>query len=215
MKSVAGTADEVVVTDGGCGGRPRNDTSQASRWQDDGWLSEVVIAVQDGDQHAFESLVVVIGPPLYRFLMLRLGADADARDALQETFLAAWLSIGSLRRPKSFRSWILTIAARNAALVSRRDEAVGRSGAVEGIQEAGRADQAVEFHLALDSLPPSWRDLLLLRFVVGLTEAETARVLGTRLGTVKSRTSRARRRLASLLEDDGADERSDGGPDDE
>jgi RNA polymerase sigma-70 factor (ECF subfamily) len=181
--------------DGGDDLGPR--ISPADLWRNDRWLGAVVTAVQRGDGNAFETLVVVIGSPVYRFLRLRLGTEEDARDALQETLLSAWLNIRGLRRTESFRSWILTIAARKAALVDGRRPLPVRAMHVED-SETG-VDEALHVRLTLDALPPSSRDLLLLRYVVGLSEREAARVLGVRVGTVKSRTARARGRLASLL----------------
>lgn len=169
------------------------------RWRDYRWLSTVVTAAQHGDEQAFDALVVEIGGPLLRFLRLRLRTEADARDALQETLLSAWLGLRSLRRTESFASWIMTIAARKAALVEdNRDAALPTSGLAEA--DGGKGlDETLQVRLALERLPPSSRDLLLLRYVVGLSERETASSLGIRIGTVKSRTARARRQLASVL----------------
>ena len=64
----------------------------------------------------------------------------------------------------------------------------------------GREDESLfELRDAILALPPKSRDVLLLRYLVGCSEEETAAALGIRLGTLKSRTSRAREALAELL----------------
>lgn len=176
-------------------------SSVVSTWQDDHWLAELVSAAQAGDRAAFETLVVTIGPPVYRYLALRLDHDGDARDALQETLVAVWQGIDGLRRRESFRSWVLTIAARKAVLALRSREPAGASVFSEPTTESGGPEEPLHMELALQSLPDAWRDVLLLRYVVGLSEREAAAALGVRVGTVKSRTARARERLASLLEE--------------
>jgi RNA polymerase sigma-70 factor (ECF subfamily) len=182
----------------GASARP---VTHLTSWQDDQWLTETVTSAQEGDQHAFEAIVLAIGPPVYRFLVLRLGHEGDARDALQETLIAAWQGIGSLKRPASFRSWVLTIAARKATLISRARRTVLTLSEPEMAAAEPRHEDSLAIKIALESLPSSLRDVLLLRHVVGLTEAETALVLDVRVGTVKSRASRGRRRIAASIEE--------------
>jgi RNA polymerase sigma-70 factor (ECF subfamily) len=150
---------------------------------------------QMGSAAAFEQLVVTRAPELYRYLVVRLRNESDARDALQETFAAAWQSLPSLRQPARFWPWLVAIAAHKAADVLRArrpttelDETASWSG-----------DEAVEVREALDRLPTRFREVLLLRFGLDLTELETAEVLGVRVGTVKSRSARARKALEELL----------------
>lgn len=157
--------------------------------------ASVVRRAQMGSAAAFEQLVLSRGPELYRYLAIRLRHEGDARDALQETFTAAWQALPSLREPARFWSWLISIAAHKAADVSRRRLPTG-----EQTDVLGRADaETVEIRDALDHLPPQFREILLLRFGLCLTEQEAADVLGIRIGTVKSRTARARAALEELL----------------
>jgi RNA polymerase sigma-70 factor (ECF subfamily) len=151
---------------------------------------------QMGSTMAFERLVVTRGPELYRYLVIRLRNESDARDALQETLAAAWQSLPSLRQPARFWPWLVAIAAHKAADVVR-----ARRPATELDEIASwSADETVEVREALDRLPPRFREVLLLRFGLDLTEQEVADVLGVRVGTVKSRSARARRALGELLQ---------------
>jgi RNA polymerase sigma-70 factor (ECF subfamily) len=156
---------------------------------------QLVRRAQMGSAVAFEQLVVTRGPQLYRYLAIRLRNESDARDALQETFAAAWQSLPTLRQPARFWPWLVAIAAHKAADVLR-----ARRPASELDEIASSSiDDSVEIREALDRLPPRFREVLLLRFGLELTEHEVADVLGVRVGTVKSRSARARKALEELL----------------
>lgn len=150
---------------------------------------------QMGSAAAFEQLVLARGPELYRYLAIRLRNESDARDALQDSLTAAWQALPSLKDPTRFWPWLVAIAAHKAADVSRR-----RLVTSDEVDVLGKADgDTLEIRDALDRLPPRFREVLLLRFGLQLSEQEVAEVLGVRLGTVKSRTARAREALEELL----------------
>ena len=157
---------------------------------------ELVRRAQLGSVAAFEQLVIEFGPAVHRYLALRLRDDGDARDALQETLTAAWQGLPRLQQPAKFRSWVLGIATHKA--VDARRGRVRTSDADVELQ--GREDESAgEIRQAILTLPASFRDVLLLRYVLQLSEDEVAEALGVRRGTVKSRTSRARKALGERL----------------
>lgn len=145
---------------------------------------------------AFESLVAPYAQRLYRFLVVRLGDEREARDALQETLLAAWQGLPRLRERDRPWAWLAGIAANKAADSARRRVPVVPLRETEPGYEP---DAAREVAAALAKLPAVAREVLLLRYLLRLSEAETAAVLGIRVGTVKSRASRARRLLREEL----------------
>jgi RNA polymerase sigma factor (sigma-70 family) len=181
MLSVGPSADECVAPD--------------SRLEPDD--AELVRRAQLGSAAAFEKLVVRFGPRLYRYLVLRLRDDRDALDSLQETLTAAWQGLPSLKQPGKFWPWLLGIAAHKAA-----DSARNRPPAGEDDPElpAPEEEGLLEVREALSALPAHFREVLLLRYFVRLSEEETAEALGVRVGTVKSRSARARKALLELLE---------------
>lgn len=164
----------------------------------DGLLAEAVQRAQQGDEGGFHALVVELGPLVYRFLVVRLAHEGDARDALQETLIAAWQGLPTLKRPECVRSWILTIAVRKATEVFKARPPLARVDMPEA--DPSDAVQLFEIRDALDRLPPKMRDALLVRYLLGLSEQETAQALRVPLGTVKSRTARGRKQMAALLE---------------
>jgi RNA polymerase sigma factor (sigma-70 family) len=146
---------------------------------------------------AFDELVEPYVQRLYRFLVVRLGDESDARDALQETLLAAWLGLSQLRDRDRPWAWLVGIAAHKAADSSRRRAPGGVS---LDSEELGYSESASsETRAALARLPQKAREVLLLRYLARLSEEETAAVLGIRIGTVKSRAARARRLLLEEL----------------
>ena len=160
-------------------------------------LAKVVRRAQLGSHAAFESLVLAFGDRLHRFLVLRLGTDGEARDALQETLVAAWRSLPTLEDPQRFWPWLAGIAANKAADAHRR-----RRPSAEldpHLAATAAPGETLEVREALTALPAGMREVVLLRFLLRLSEEDTAAALGIRVGTVKSRASRARRTLREAL----------------
>jgi RNA polymerase sigma factor (sigma-70 family) len=180
MLSVGPTADERVPTD------PRPEPDEA----------ELVRRAQLGSAAAFEQLVLGFAPRVYRYLALRLRDDSTALDALQETLTAAWQGLPGLKQPSKFWPWLLGIAAHKAADAARdRVPEVGHEFEATGLEE----ESLLEIREALFALPEHFREVLLLRYVARLSEEEVAEALGIRVGTVKSRTARARKALSEVL----------------
>jgi RNA polymerase sigma-70 factor (ECF subfamily) len=156
---------------------------------------ELVRRAQLGSAAAFEELVVLRGPQLYRYLAVRLGNESDARDALQDTLTAAWQGLPVLRNRDKFWSWLVGIAAHKAADTRR-----GRMDTTDGVESRGHEDTSLlELREAVSALPEHFRQVLLLRYLLQLSEEEVASALGIRVGTVKSRSARARKALRELL----------------
>lgn len=157
---------------------------------------ELVRRAQLGSTTAFDQLVLSRGPDLFRFLAVRLRNESDARDALQETLAAAWRGLSGLRQRDKFWPWLLAIAARKAAAAAdRRVE-----GGAQDVELLVHDDEHVlEIRDALQSLPANFREILVLRYALRFSEEEVADVLGIRVGTVKSRSARARTALMELL----------------
>src|ERR671919_2671523 len=158
--------------------------------------TELVRRAQLGSAAAFDRLVLTRGPDLYRYLVVRLRNESDARDALQETMTAAWQGLPGLRQPDRFWPWLVAIAARKAAAVARRRI----EGSEQGLELLTHDDESLlEIRDAIARLPEHLREVLVLRYRLRLTEEEAAEALGVRVGTVKSRSFRARKALMEML----------------
>ncbi len=156
-----------------------------------------------GDGRAFEELVRPHWETAVRLAYLITGSRAEAEDAAQEGLIKAWRALGRFRTTRPFRPWFLRIAANEAR---NRRRSSGRRARLElraaGGHVSGDAapspetlavagDESRRVLAALDALPEQARLVLGCRYLLDLSEAETAAALGVRRGTVKSRTSRA------------------------
>jgi RNA polymerase sigma factor (sigma-70 family) len=161
---------------------------------------------RDGDVGAFEELVTRYQGIAFRVAWLVVRNRGDAEDAVQDAFVKAYAAMPRFRSGAPFRPWILRIVAneaRNRGRAARRREGLRlRVAALDGgpvtpspepsVLERTDAEALV---LALERLPERDRLVLAYRYLLELSEAETAEMLGVRPGTVKSRLSRALVRL--------------------
>lgn len=143
---------------------------------------------------------------VYRLSYAILGNEADARDAAQETFVAAWRSIGALRDPARLDAWLQRTAVNAArqtirAARRRRIREIPSSTVVDLAARAAPAgsDDAAVLDAALASLPVDQRTLLVLRHLEGRSIGEIAAILEVPDGTAKSRLFAARRALAAAV----------------
>lgn len=148
-------------------------------------------AAQRGDAVALERLVAELLPYLGRIC----GAIALDRgdDALQEAMVMVVRKLGTVREPAAVRGWARRIAVREAVRVARPGPAVAVDpDRLSLVPDVADHATAAEVRAVLAGLDPEQRTVLVLRHVDGLSEAEVAEVLDVAVGTVKSRTSRAR-----------------------
>jgi RNA polymerase sigma factor (sigma-70 family) len=133
--------------------------------------------------------------------------ETDADDAVQDAFLKAYHALPRFREGAPLRPWLLRIvtnearnrrrsAGRRQGLALRAASSQPRDAAVPGPEVTVIAAEAnAELLAALNTLRDDDREMLGARFLLDLSEAETAEALGLPRGTVKSRTSRALARL--------------------
>lgn len=135
-----------------------------------------------------------------------IGADDElCADVVQQTFVKAWRAASGFDPDRDLAPWLYAIARRTAvdALRSERRPTRGDHAPEADVAVTDRSfEQTYEAHQirdALDRLPPDEREVMRLSHFVGLTHQEIADRVGVPVGTVKSRTHRAHRRLASDL----------------
>lgn len=172
--------------------------------------ADLIARARTGDVAAYEELV-----RRYQDVAMRTAhlvcPEADADDAVQESFLKAFAALPRFREGAPLRPWLLRIVANEArnrrrsagrrqGLALRAAETQPRDGAVPGPEAVVIAAEArAELLAALGTLRDADREVLGARYLLDLTEAETAETLGLPRGTVKSRTSRALARLREAL----------------
>src|SRR5919201_2872869 len=147
-----------------------------------------------GDRAAFARLVDRHRPRTHALARRLLGDAAEAEDVVQEAVLRAYLALGDLREPARFGAWLCGIAlnlGRMRLRASRR---------VEPLDEHVPATAAEpEDDGALELLPEPRRELLLMRYVDGLSSAEIGARVGRSEGAVRVELHRARAQLRELM----------------
>jgi RNA polymerase sigma factor (sigma-70 family) len=173
---------------------------------------ELVERARHGDTAAYEELVRRYQDLAFRVAYVIVGSVDEAEDAAQEAFVRAYNALGRFRGGSPVRPWLLTIVANTARTrraVNMRHPTLALSAAAErpaddAVQSpeaaAIAAEQRRELLGAVQSLRDDDRRVITCRYFLDLSEAETADVLGCARGTVKSRLSRALRRLRQQAE---------------
>ncbi len=173
----------------------------------------LIAAAQAGDQRAYGQLLQRHQAVAFRAAYLVAGSAADAEDATQDACVKAWLALSRFRPDAPFRPWLVRIAineARNRRRGSSRRATLelrlqpgpadpGSSPSAEA--QVVAADDRARLSSAVGRLREDDQLVIAARYFIGLSEAETAIALGLRRGTVKSRLSRALRRLQAQLEE--------------
>ncbi len=194
---------------GSTGGEALNEAAgQDDAANDD---APAVARARTGDLDAYELLVTRHTPFAHRTAVF-LGAGDDADDVVQEAFVKAFGRLRSYRGDAPFRPWLLAIVANETRNLHRsrrrRDGLVLRAAAREDPHGAGPdapADSAMAAERraalldAVRGLAERDREVVVCRYLLDLSEAETAEILGWPRGTVKSRTARALAKLRDRI----------------
>jgi RNA polymerase sigma-70 factor (ECF subfamily) len=147
---------------------------------------------------------------VYRFLFYRTRSSTLAEDLTSETFFRALRSMSSFRwQGKDFGAWLMTIArnlttdhykSSKTRLESTTEDMSPHDSATEGPESAVLASLTNEALLAaLKKLPAEQQECLIMRFLQGLSIAETAKILGRSDGAIKQLQLRGVRNLAKLM----------------
>jgi len=163
------------------------------------------------DLDSYDQLVREHQGIAFRTAYVITGSAADAEEVVQDAFVKAYRARGRFRSGAPFRPWLLAIvanearnrrrsSARRARLPLELAEERPSGGAAPSPEVALLArEERAELLAAVDRLGEEQRAAVACRYFLGLSEAETAAVLGCRPGTVKSRLSRALARLEEEL----------------
>jgi RNA polymerase sigma-70 factor (ECF subfamily) len=168
-----------------------------------------VLAAQ-ADRAAFGALYRRYVDGVYGYSFYLLGDHHDAEDVTERTFLAALAAIDRFRdEGATFRAWLFRIA-HNQLVNALRRRGRHRTAPLDAVAEAGvdddpaghvaRAEESRRLRDALEALPEDRRQVIVLRFVDGLSAAEIGAVLKRSEGAVRVLQHRALRQMAELLD---------------
>jgi RNA polymerase sigma-70 factor, ECF subfamily len=169
-------------------------------------MSRLLLEARAGSDAAFASFIRRCQPEVWRFCTYLIGR-ANADDATQETFLAAWRALASFRGESSARTWLLVIARRTALRLGRRQLRLSELDRESpGPPQAPDPEGWTELDSLISELDEDRRLAVLLTQILGLSYADAAEVSGCAVGTIRSRVARARQDLLALTraQDDAA-----------
>lgn len=165
---------------------------------------ELLEAFIAGDDSAFESLTRRHEDRIFALAFRMTGNRADALDATQDAFIAAFRNARSFKGAAAFSTWLYRIGINTCTDLLRRRKRLVPTEEIEPVGNPTRVEETVSLRLdlarALEQLTPDHREAVLMHDLGGLPYEDIAALTGVQLGTVKSRISRGRKHLAELLE---------------
>ncbi len=171
-----------------------------------------VVAAQRGDTTAFCSLVETYQRDVYNLAYRMLGDGAEAEDAAQEAFVRAYTRLSTYQLGRSFKTWLLSIAAhycidrlrqrRLTWLSIEQEEAPPEAlaSSLPGPEDSLiRSEYDTIIRRLLSTLAPDYRLPIVLRYWYDMSYEEIAEATGSTVSAIKSRLFRARSMLADQV----------------
>lgn len=180
---------------------------------------KLIERAKSGSRDAFEELVKLHEKNVYNLALKLLKNREDALDAAQEAFLKAWISLKSFRGDSKFSAWLYRLTYNTCLDYLRKmkkGEIISLTPDDENEKETDVSDAAPtpeEYTVrqetrkavrdGVNALPEEYRQIIIMREFTGLSYSEIAEATGLNEGTVKSRLSRGRQKLAEALRQSG------------
>ena len=157
-----------------------------------------------GDRKAFGQLVEAYRSPIRRFLFNLTGGDEElSKDLAQDTFIKAWLHIGSFRMAAGFSTWLYRIAynifydyMRNRQPTAEVDLETVAAGMEADIPDRGLS---IDFARALTMLKEDERTAMLLFYMEDQTIGKISKIMHCPVGTIKSHLHRGKEKLTKYF----------------
>jgi RNA polymerase sigma-70 factor, ECF subfamily len=174
---------------------------------------ELVGQVAQGDERALSELYDRYSRPVYATGVRLLGDSHLAEELVQDAFTSVWRAAASFDPSRaSFATWLYRVTRNRAVDLSRRRQARPQSAgenplrAVRGGPEPEASIDGWDVARALSRIPEEHREVLTLAYFEGLSQREISQRTGVPLGTIKSRTTAALKRLHQSLVNPAAEE---------
>lgn len=173
-------------------------------------LIELVEKVKNGDQIAFSNLIEKVKYKLYKTGMSILKNDDDTCDAIQETLIKAYKKIKTLNNNEYFTTWIVRI------LINQCYDIIRKNDKIISINEKLQTNQNTYYELysqessleyVLNMLDKDLKLVTVLFYYDDLSVSSISEILNIPEGTVKSRLSRARERIYTILKEEEGEKR--------
>jgi RNA polymerase sigma factor (sigma-70 family) len=165
----------------------------------------IVESAMAGDRQAVADLLAIVQPDIRRFARAQCRTSSDVDDAVQETLWLLYRRIGMLRAAGALSSWLFTVVGRACLRMSR--SMFHHTVALEDFENDARlasvptTDLRADVAAAISSLPPQYREIVILRDLQEMTIDEIGGALNQSREAVKGKLHRARALLREYLSD--------------
>lgn len=153
------------------------------------------------NKHDFSEIVLQSTDSLYHISKSVLKNDADCEDAVQEAIAIAFAKLHTLKNDRYAKTWLTRILINECCHILRKRERFTAFSDC-GEEAEGTSEDYSELYQALFMLKKEYRLTIVLHYLEGYSVKEIADIMHTGVGTVKSRLSRGREKLRSILEEE-------------
>lgn len=168
----------------------------------------LVRKAKKGDAEAFITLMEQNRQSMIRIAFAYLGNEEDVADAMQETILAAYEKLDTLRKAEYFRTWLIRILINHCIAIRRDRSRTVPMDEVGEVYDSYDFNTDLEFHDLLKNLPEESRLIFQMYYGEQFSIGEIAQLLHMKENTVKSKIHRGREQLRSQM-DAGKEKRHD------
>ena len=169
-------------------------------WKGDITVDKLIRKAMKGDADAFTELMEMNMQSMYKTAWVYLKNDMDIADAIQDTILACYENIDTLRNPKYFKTWMTRVLINKCNDIIRgwhyHED-------IEVVSVEGKLDQqfeSCEWKALLNSIEEKYSIVILMHYYDGMSAKEIGKVLGLNTNTVLTRLRRGRQQLRKELE---------------
>ena len=170
-------------------------------------IEKLVQRARKGDDEAFEQLIDSVRDKLYRTAYAYVRNEQDALDVYQEAIYTAYVSLKSLKKAASFRSWITKILVCKAIDFIRKESHHFSTdnedvfSALIATDSENFTTHSIDLEEAFKTLKPAVKTIMLLRYYHDFSVKEIASMMNYPEGTVKSHLNRAKHELRPILKE--------------
>ena len=168
-------------------------------------MYELVLKAKKGDKAAFTELILQLEDDLYKIARTRLNNQEDIFDAIQETMISAYKSIGKLKKVEFFKTWIIKILINKCNDVYKNIHIVELDETVIGKEDINNSINNLEdnlnFEYIMKILNYDERITMTLYYLEKYTTKEIGELLKTNENTIKTRIRRAKEKIKDNLKE--------------
>lgn len=158
-----------------------------------------------GDRNAFEELINFYFDRLYKEAYIRCKYEEDAKEIVQETIYKAYKSIGKLKEPQYFKTWISKILINVSNDYMRKNGMIQLDHTEDDYIKKVHKDENIELKIdlynAMDELEDKYKDAIILRYIEDLKVEEISNILDRPVNTIKTHLRKAIRDMKNLLKE--------------